>query len=198
MASTNDSSHDLQFENTNAWGTHQLVTMALMCAIGVILSFIEIPLFPAAPYLKYDPSAITAMVSGFAYGPGPGVAVGVVCAIIHSLIMSDFWGALMTILVIIGFVVPAALIYRTMHSFKGALLGLAASVVAAVVLAIVGNLLITPLYSGVPVEAVMAMIVPILTPFNLIKGLLNAVLTLVVYKSVSNLLTPRKKQVRGR
>ena len=44
----------------------------------------------------------------------------------------------------------------------------------------------------------MAMIVPILTPFNLIKGLLNAVLTLVVYKSVSNLLTPRKKQVRGR
>lgn len=104
----------------------------------------------------------------------------------------------MTILVIIGFVVPAALIYRTMHSFKGALLGLAASVVAAVVLAIVGNLLITPLYSGVPVEAVMAMIVPILTPFNLIKGLLNAVLTLVVYKSVSNLLTPRKKQVRGR
>ncbi len=42
------------------------------------------------------------------------------------------------------------------------------------------------------------MILPILTPFNLAKGALNAVLTLVVYKSVSNLVTPKKKQVKGR
>ena len=35
-------------------------------------------------------------------------------------------------------------------------------------------------------------------PFNLIKAVLNAVLTLVVYKSISNLVTPKKKQVKGR
>ena len=51
---------------------------------------------------------------------------------------------------------------------------------------------------GVPLDAVVAMILPILTPFNLIKAGINAVLTLIVYKSISNLITPKKKQVKGR
>ena len=42
------------------------------------------------------------------------------------------------------------------------------------------------------------MIIPILIPFNLLKGLLNAVLTLVIYKSISNLITPKKDQAKGR
>ena len=42
------------------------------------------------------------------------------------------------------------------------------------------------------------MIIPVLAPFNLVKGALNAVLTLIVYKSISNLITPKKKQVKGR
>ena len=48
-----------------------------------------------------------------------------------------------------------------------------------------------------PLDAVVAMIVPILIPFNLLKGILNSVLTLVVYKAISNLITPKKDQVKG-
>lgn len=61
-------------KNTNAWSTKQLVTMALMCAIGVLLSFIEFPLLPGVTWLKFDASNMPAMVSGFAFGPGAGVA----------------------------------------------------------------------------------------------------------------------------
>ena len=43
-----------------------------------------------------------------------------------------------------------------------------------------------------------AMIVPILIPFNLLKGGLNSVLTLIIYKSISNLITPKKDQKKGR
>ena len=68
----------------------------------------------------------------------------------------------------------------------------------ALVAAIAGNLVITPAWLGVPLDAVIAMIVPILIPFNLLKTILNSVLTLVVYKAVSNLITPKKKQVKGR
>lgn len=39
-------------KNTNAWSTKQLVTMALMCAIGVLLSFIEFPLLPGVTWLN--------------------------------------------------------------------------------------------------------------------------------------------------
>lgn len=184
--------------NTNKWGTRQLVTMALLCAIGVLLSFIEFPLIPGVTWLKYDASAMPAMVCGFAFGAGGGLAVGIAGAIIHGILMADFSGAVMNILVVIGFVVPASLIYRQGRTFPRAIIGLIASVVCAVIMAIVGNLVITPAYLGVPMDAVIAMILPILVPFNLAKGIINAVLTLAVYKSISNLITPRKQQVKGR
>ena len=97
--------------NSNVWSTRQLVTMALMCAIGTLLSFLEFPLLPGVTWLKFDASNMPAMVAGFAYGPAGGVAVGIVTAIIHGLLMADFTGALMNILVVTCFVLPAALIY---------------------------------------------------------------------------------------
>lgn len=184
--------------NTNAWSTRQLVTMALLCAIGVLLSFVEFPLLPGVTWLKYDASAMPALVCGFAFGPAGGLAVSVVGAIIHGILMADFTGALMNILVVIGFVGPAAFVYARRRTFRAAVAGLALSVVAAIVMAIVGNLLLTPSWLGVPLDAVVALIVPVLIPFNLAKAVINAVLTLVVYKSVSNLITPRKDQVKGR
>lgn len=184
--------------NTNRWDTRQLVTMSLLCAIGVMLSFIEFPLLPAAPFLKFDASIMPAMVCGFAYGPAAGLACGIVGAIIHGIIMADYWGAIMNVLVIIGYVLPAALIYRKMRTMKGAVLGLAAAVACSIVMAIVGNLAITPIYLNTPVEVVVGMIVPVLVPFNIVKALINSVLTLIVYKSISNLITPKKMQVRGR
>ena len=187
-----------EFANTNVWDTRQLVTMALMCAIGVLLSFIEFPLLPGVTWLKYDASAMPAMVCGFAFGPAAGLSVGVVGAVIHGILMADFTGALMNILVVAGFVLPAALVYRRSRTFRSGVVGLVLSVIAATLMAILGNLLVTPAWLGVPLDAVVAMILPILTPFNLAKGALNAVLTLVVYKSVSNLITPKKKQVKGR
>lgn len=185
-------------QNTNRWDTRQLTAMSLLCAIGVLLSFIEFPLLPAAPFLKFDASIMPAMVCGFAYGPAAGLACGILGAIIHGVIMADYWGALMNILVVAGYVLPAALVYRKMHTMKGAVLGLAAGIVCSIAMAIAGNIAITPIYLSTPVEAVVGMIVPILVPFNIAKALINSALTLIVYKSISNLITPKKKQVRGR
>ena len=184
-----------EFTNTNKWDTRQLVTMALMCAIGVLLSFVEFPLLPGVTWLKYDASAMPAMMCGFAFGPAAGLAVGVV---VHGILMADFSGAVMNILVVAGFILPAALVYRRSRTFKSGVVGLVLSAITATVMAILGNLVITPMWLGVPLDAVVAMILPILTPFNLIKAGINAVLTLIVYKSISNLITPKKKQVKGR
>ncbi|WP_261429117.1 ECF transporter S component [Xiamenia xianingshaonis] len=190
--------NEYAFTNTNRWSTRQLVTMALLCAIGVLLSFVEFPLLPAVPWLKYDASAMPAMVCGFAFGPGAGFAVGLVGAVLHGLLLADAPGAVMNILVVAGFVIPAAMVYRRRRTMAGAIVGLALSIVAATLMAIVGNLVVTPLYLGVPLNAVVEMVIPILVPFNLLKAALNAVLTLVVYKAVSNLITPKKMQVKGR
>ena len=187
-----------EFTNTNKWDTRQLVTMALMCAIGVLLSFVEFPLLPGVTWLKYDASAMPAMVCGFAFGPAAGLAVGVVGAVIHGILMADFSGAVMNILVVAGFILPAALVYRRSRTFKSGVVGLVLSAITATVMAILGNLVITPMWLGVPLDAVaQTCSIPVCLTGTTFYGI-NAVLTLIVYKSISNLITPKKKQVKGR
>ena len=123
-------------KTTNAWSTKQLVTMALMCAIGVLLSFIEFPLLPGVTWLKFDASNMPAMVSGFAFGPGAGVAVGILTAIIHGLLMADFTGALMNVLTVTCFVLPAAIIYKKKRTYPAAIGGLVLSIIAALAAAV--------------------------------------------------------------
>ncbi|NPD31971.1 ECF transporter S component [Eggerthellaceae bacterium zg-997] len=185
--------------NTNRWDTRQIVTMALMAAIGVLLSFIEAPIMPGVPYLKYDPSAVPALISGFAFGPVAGIAVGTVTAVIHGLLTSNFWGALMSILCVVAFVAPAALIYRTRPGVAASIAGCAAGTALMLAAAIGGNLVVTPLYSGVSMDAVMALIVPVLIPFNLLKAVINSVLGILVHRSVSRVIAPgtRKSHARG-
>ncbi len=184
--------------NTNKWGTRELVTMALLCAIGVLLSFIEFPLLPGVTFLKFDASLMPAMVCGFAYGPAGGLAVGIVGAIIHGILFADFTGCAMNVMVVFGFILPAALAYKRTRTYKAAIIGLALGIIGATIMAVVGNLLLTPAWLGVPLQAVIDMVIPVFIPFNLLKALINSVLTLAVYKAISNLITPKKDQVKGR
>ena len=118
-----EQSTHIQFKNTNKWDTKQLVTMALMCAIATLFMFVQIPLLPAAPFLTYDPSFVPAMVVGFAYGAGPGAAVGALAIVIHALITGDWVGALMNLVAALLFILPAAILYKKMHTYKGAIIG---------------------------------------------------------------------------
>ena len=70
--------------------------------------------------------------------------------------------------------------------------------VGAVVAAIIANLVIDPAFYGIPFDVVKGLIVPAILPFNIIKGIVIAALTGIVYKSISNLITPAKDQVKGR
>lgn len=187
-----------QFANTNRWSTRQLATMALMCAVASLLSFVQIPLIPGVGFLTYDASLMPAMVCGFAFGPGAGIAVGSIAAIIHGMILGEWVGSLMNIVATVCFVLPASLAYAKNRTYKNAVIGLAASVLCATVGGIIANLTIgVAFWYGSP-DVVMPLIVPALIPFNLAKGALNSALTLLVYKAVSNLITPAKKQVKGR
>lgn len=185
-------------KNTNRWSTRQLVTMALMCAISALFSFVQIPLIPGLTFLTYDPSLMPAMVCGFAFGPGAGFVVGALAAVIHGLVLGEWVGSMMNIVATLCFVVPAAFVYRRVHTFKGAVAGLALGSAAAVAGAIVANLTIGVWFWYGSVDAIAPMILPALVPFNLVKTILNSVLTMVVYKAVSNLITPKKDQVKGR
>ena len=130
--STYAQNQNVQLQNTNRWSTKQLVTMALMCAISILLSFIEFPIMPAASFLKLDIALVPSAVVGFAYGAGPGVLVGIVSAVAHGAITGNWVGCLMNIIACCAFIIPAAAIYKRNRTFKGAVIGLVVSTVCLI------------------------------------------------------------------
>ncbi|WP_346682776.1 ECF transporter S component [Bifidobacterium pullorum] len=180
------STHATGMADSGRWSTRRIAVYALFVALSMAVSFIEFPLIPGVPWLKYDPSGIVCLVAGFAYGPAAAVLVSVLGFVPH--VFADPWGSLMAIAVALAMSVPAALVYRRLRTRRGALIGIIAGAVVALVVAIIGNLLVTPIYANMTVEQVAAMIVPALLPFNLAKLAVHGVVTFLIYKPISNLL----------
>ena len=180
------STHATGVADSGRWSTRRIAVYALFVALSMAVSFIEFPLIPGVPWLKYDPSGIVCLVAGFAYGPAAAVLVSVLGFVPH--VFADPWGSLMAIAVALAMSVPAALIYHRLRTRRGALIGIIAGAVVALAVAIIGNLLVTPIYADMTVEQVAAMIVPALLPFNLAKLAVHGVVTFLIYKPISNLL----------
>lgn len=178
------------------WSVRELVTLAIFSALGMALSFIQIPIFPPAPYLQYDPSGIVTLTVALMYGPAAGIMVQLV-SWIPKLIMSPL-GSLLTFVAMIGAVLIVGLIYKKFHNLKGAIVAIVVGSVVFTAIAIAMNFVITPIYTpGVTVEAVAGMVVPILLPFNIIKCVINGVVTGLLYKPVSNLVKMRDSRAHA-
>lgn len=178
--------HATGVADSGRWSTRRIAVYALFVALSMAVSFIEFPLVPGVQWLKYDPSGIVSLVAGFAYGPAAAAIVSVLGFVPH--VFADPWGTLMAVAVALAMSVPAALIYRRMRTRRGALAGIVVGAVVALAVAIIGNLLITPIYAHMSMEQVASMIVPALLPFNLAKFVLHGVVTFLIYKPISNLL----------
>ena len=190
--STHMNSHDTHSTTTGAgWSTRRIATTALFCALALILSFVEVPIFPPAPWLKYDPSCVAALVAGLAFGPATGGIVVVLSWVLHLIFSFDPWGVLMAIIANIALVLPCALIWRRNRTTRGLVCGMVAGGVVSLALCVACNIVVTPLYTAVSTEAVISMIVPILLPFNLMKIVLNCVLCALVMKPAAKALEQR-------
>ena len=59
--------------NTNP-KTVKLTKLAMLATISLVfVAIIRIPIFPAAPYLTYDPADIPIFIAAFAFGPLAGL-----------------------------------------------------------------------------------------------------------------------------
>lgn len=180
------SSHSTGVADKGRWSTQRIAIYALFVALAMAASFIEFPIMPGVPWLKYDLSGIICLVAGFAFGPMAAFIVSVLSWIPH-LFMNP-WGAIMSIAVSVFLSVPAAMVYKRMRTRVGALVGILVGVVFGLIAAIGGNIIITPIYAHMTTAQVLAMVVPILLPFNLIKFAIHGVVTFAIYKPISNLL----------
>lgn len=174
--------------------TAMLTKMAMMVAISVIIAFIHAPILPAIPYIEYEPSNIPILISGFAFGPIGGLIIAMLTILLHDMMMgpsSGGWGMLMHFLATGAFVLVAGFIYRKHKSWKRAVVALAAGIVSVIAIMIPANIIITPIYTGMPTEAIIGMLVPFIIPFNLLSGTITSVVTFMIYKRISPFLHKR-------
>ncbi len=170
----------------NATRNRKLALTALFTAASLVVSFIQVPIFPAAPWLHFDPSIIVCLLAGLAFGPKIGSAVAVISWL--PRLFWDPWGMLMADIVALAVTIIAGAVYQRRRTYAGALAGMIAGAVAAVALACAANLVVTPLYTAVSVQDVMAMILPILLPFNALKMAITVVAGAVLIKPVERLM----------
>ena len=190
MATNSSSRHDTHSTTASGgWSTKRIAVTALFCAVAAICTlFIEFPILPGVTFLKYDPSAIAALIAGFAFGPTTGIVVSVLPYLVHLATESGVYGTIMAIIATLSLVLPAALVYQGNTTMRGAITGLVVGGVICLACCILANIVVTPIYMGAPREAVIGMIVPTLLPFNALKITLNCVITALVYKPISKAL----------
>lgn len=173
--------------NTNP-KTVKLTKLAMLAAISLVfVALIRIPIFPAAPYLTYDPADIPIFIAAFAFGPLAGLLVTAVVAFVQAFMLAGdgFIGFLMHFFATGSFVIVAGLIYKNHKTKKTAAIALICGTIVMTATMIGWNLIITPIFLGVPREAVVAMILPILLPFNLLKAGINSAITFFTYKAIA-------------
>ena len=194
--------------------THNLTVAAMLSAVAFILMFIEFPIPMLIPsFVKMDFSDLPALLGAFALGPVYGVAISFMKNLLHIVIKGTSTacvGELSNFILGAIFSAVAGYIYKHHKSRKTAIIGAVAGAVAMGVLSVPSNYFVVyPAYVQfyhMPLEAILGMYQAILPsadslikclilfnlPFTLVKGLLDAVLCMLIYKPLSPILHGRR------
>lgn len=180
---------------------------AVLAGAAVILMLMDFPIVFMPGFLKMDLSEIPAIIGAFSMGPLAGLWIMLLKNLLHlTNSQTAGIGELANFLVGSAFVLTAGFIYRRYKSRQGAITALLAGTIAMTVAAAALNYwVLIPLYQAVlnfPGEAVVKMghavnpfiinlktfILFAIIPFNLLKGLLVSLITILIYKKLSHLL----------
>ena len=194
--------------------THNLTVAAMLSAVAFILMFIEFPIPMLIPaFIKMDFSDLPALLGAFALGPVYGVIISFMKNLLHIVIKGTSTacvGELSNFILGAIFSAVAGYIYKHHKSRKTAIIGAVAGAVAMGVLSVPSNYFVVyPAYVQfyhMPLEAILGMYQAILPsanslikclvifnmPFTLVKGLLDALLCMLIYKPLSPILHGRK------
>lgn len=201
-------------EGRTFFSTTRITMIALFGALAGLLHVFSFSLPFAFPgFLEYDLSDIPLFIGTFALGPVSGCIIIVIKLLIRLVCKgtgSMFVGELANLLIGIGFVIPAGVIYKRNRTFKGAILALSVGSLSSVAVAILTNwLILIPFYVFVMFngnwELLLGMMRPLFAsitqqtfynfylwvsvlPFNVMRCLIASILTLVVYKHISRLI----------
>lgn len=187
----------------------RVAIVGMFSAISGVLMYFEVPLWFAPSFYELDFSEIPVLICGFSMGPVAGV-VAEFCKVLIKLFLKGtstaFVGDLANFMVGCALILPATILYYRKKSKKMAITGL---IVGTVVMTVFGSafngMYLIPKFSqlfGLPLEAIVSMGTAInpaissvwtlvlfaVVPFNLLKGAIVSIVTLLLYKHISPIL----------
>jgi riboflavin transporter FmnP len=184
---------------------NKMIKVSMLSVVAFLLMFFEFatPVFPA--FLKIDISDLPALIGTFALGPMAGIGIELLKNILHGIFVGGtaFIGEAANFIVGSVFVATAGICYSRNKNKKNALIGMALGTVLMTATAgIMNYYVLLPLYETVlhfPMDAVVAMgtmvnsnitdlnsfIIWAILPFNILKGVVIALIAIPVYKRVS-------------
>ncbi len=185
----------------------KMTVTAMLSAIAFVLMFLDtaVPIMPS--FIKLDLSELPALMAAFALGPVWGVIVCLIKNLLHLLMTTTGGvGELSNFILGAAFVLPAGLIYHHKKTKKNAIIG---ALVGAVIMGAISfpsnYFIVYPVYYNfMPKEVIVAAyqaLVPFATidsiakcllffnvPFTIVKGLLSAIITILIYQPLRPLL----------
>lgn len=174
----------------NRFSTGYLIRISIFSALAFVIMYLEFPiaaLFPA--FLQIDLSDVVVFVGGVTMGPLAVVLIELVKNLLHLMLRGGTGGVgeLANFMVGVALIVPPVILYRKRKTFMSLILGLILGIVSMVLVASVGNYFIFLPFYGVSGEAVMENILAIYAPFNVVKGAIVAVVSIVVHQSIKGI-----------
>lgn len=161
-----------------------MVLTGILASLSLILEvYVHFPVLAAAPFLLYSPGDLPIIMASVLVGPLSGVAAAFINATLFVIITGQGgpWGAFMHFVASGGM----AFVIGYLAKKTGALhFSMLAGILTRVALMVPLNLVVTPIYMGVPRSVVAQMILPVIVPFNLIHAGLNTVLSYAALKAL--------------
>ncbi|MBE5917503.1 MAG: ECF transporter S component [Pseudobutyrivibrio ruminis] len=207
MDSTQFNTKEVKTSMKTRANVRKMTVTAMLSAVAFVLMFLDtvVPFMPN--FIKLDLSELPALIASFALGPVWGVIVCLIKNLLHlTMTQTGGVGELSNFILGASFVLPAGLIYHHKKSKKTAIIG---AFVGAVVMGIVSfpsNLFIVypAYYMIMPKEVIIGAYQALIrfatidsieqcllffnVPFTILKGLLSAIVTIVIYQPLRPLL----------
>ena len=164
--------------------TKKLTTTGMLCALAY--AAVAVGRVPVVLFLKYDPKDVMIVIGGLIFGPLTSFTIAAIVSLaeLFTISTTGILGCAMNILSSCSFACTAACVYQKRRRLSGAGAGLFCGCLCQVLVMMLWNYLIAPIYMGYPREAVAELLLPAFLPFNLLKAGLNAAFTLLLYKPV--------------
>jgi riboflavin transporter FmnP len=188
----------------------RLASVGMLSAVAALLMrFVQFPILPSAPYLKFDPSEVPTLMAGLLYGPAAAVAVAFLKNLLYAALFGSptgWVGPFANFAAVSFFASTAAWVYRREPSVAGLVKGVAAGAVARAVLMLpVLAFVVLPVFFGYrPTDGatlqgrVLPLLAGVFVPFNLVTSAVNGALVLWLVVAVRarlpalHVLAPRR------